>query len=152
MKTIMAFFLVALSVGTVAAQGSSLTIPMNVLNSFTSLYPDIRDVRWDQDEMSYEASFKVRNKKISLSFDENGYVNEVKNELIAFEVPTGMKSMVESKYPEWHISKALHVSVNGKGYYEMILDKKGEIDKGEGEEGLTLVFDHSGKLILTVVE
>jgi hypothetical protein len=152
MKTIITLLFFASSVGTVAAQGSSLSIPMSVLNSFTTLYPDIRDVRWDQDEMSYEASFKLKNKKVFLSFDENGYVNEVKNELIAFEVPSGIKSMLETNYPDWNMNKALHVSVNGNGYYEMILGKKGDADKGEGQEGITLVFDHTGKLILTVID
>lgn len=154
MKKILTIIITAFTVSTGLAQGSSMTVPMSVLNSFTTLYPDIKDVRWDHDEINYEASFKVKNKRMSLLFDENGYVNEVKNELIAFEVPSGIKSLIESRYADWHISKALHVSVNGNGYYEMILDKK-STRKEEGDnkdEGLTLVFDQNGQLVLKVIE
>ncbi|MEO5979885.1 MAG: hypothetical protein ABIS36_13375 [Chryseolinea sp.] len=125
------------------AQGKSIIIPSSVLHSFTGLYPEIKDVQWNYDEPNYEASFRLRNKTVTMFFDESGYISEVKNELQLFELPIDVSNLIGRKYSGWHIEKATHIDMNGTAYYETIVKKE--------TESVTLVFDRTGGLMLTVM-
>lgn len=124
-------------------QGALASIPTPVMQSFTALYPNVKDVAWDYNEPNYEARFKVRNKGMMLMFDESGSVSEIKNEMPVVELPTLVKSYIENHYRGWHISKALHVRVNEEPFHETYLVK--------GKEEITLVFDKTAKLLVTVL-
>ena len=127
-----------------AAVSMGVTIPSPVLQSFTSLYPDIKDVNWDYNEPNYQASFKLRNKRMFLMFDEGGSVNEVKNEIMLVELPTYVGTLIARDYQGWHITKAMHIDVDGTDYYETAIEKE--------KESMTLVFDHTGGLMITVMQ
>jgi hypothetical protein len=121
----------------------TVAIPATVLQSFTSLYPEVKEVVWNNNDESYEASFKLRNKGVALYFDENGYVNEVKNEIMLFELPGPVINLMARDYPDWRVGKAMHVDVNGTAYYETVVEKE--------KKSVTLVFDRCGALMMKVI-
>jgi|GEM_PF-2962291 len=143
MKTLIGISLLMLTCCLAKAQGTLASIPTPVMQSFTALYPDVKDVSWNYNEPIYEARFKVRNTGMMLLFDELGSVNEIKNEISLMDLPSVITRYVENNYRGWRIAKAMHVVVNDEPYHETYLRK--------GEEEITLVFDRNAKLLVKVI-
>jgi len=142
MKTLLGLLLLVLTTSMVKAQGALASIPTPVMQSFTALYPTVKDVAWNYNEPIYEARFKVRNKGMMLLFDESGSVSEIKNEIPIVDLPATVTDYVENNYRGWQLVKALHVIVNDEPYHEAYLQK--------GTEEITLVFDRNAFLLVTV--
>lgn len=143
MKTLIGIALLMVTCTLVKAQGAMASIPTPVMQTFTALYPNVKDVAWNYNEPNYEARFKVRNKGMMLMFDESGSVSEIKNEITAAELPGTVRNYVDSHYRGWHVAKSMHVIVNEEPYHEAYLRK--------GEEEITLVFDRNAQLLATVI-
>lgn len=126
----------------VKAQGAMASVPSPVMQSFTALYPNVKDVAWNYNEPNYEARFKLRNKGMMLMFDESGSVNEIKNEVPAIELPATVREFVETNYRGWSLIKSLYIVVNNDPYHETYLKK--------GDDEVTLVFDRNAQLLVTV--
>src|SRR6478752_2045604 len=94
MKTVIGIFLLVITSGIVKAQGALASIPSPVMQSFTALYPNVKDVAWNYNEPIYEAHFKVRNKGMMLMFDESGSVSEIKNEIQIGDLPASVRNFV----------------------------------------------------------
>ncbi|MEJ1241691.1 hypothetical protein WBG78_26320 [Chryseolinea sp. T2] len=142
MKTLIGIALLVLTTTLVKAQGALASIPTPVMQSFTALYPNVKDVAWNYNEPNYEARFKLRNKGMMLMFDESGSVSEMKNEVPAVELPGTVRDFVETNYRGWEMVKCLYVVVNTDPFHETYLKK--------GNEEVTLVFDRNGSLFVTV--
>ena len=143
MKTLIGIAILLLTGTLVKAQGALASIPTPVMQSFTALYPNVKDVAWNYNEPNYEARFKVRNKGMMLMFDVSGSVSEIKNEVPAVELPGTVRNYVETHYRGWQLVKSLYVIVNDDPYHETYLKK--------GDEEVNLVFDRNAKLLVTVV-
>lgn len=144
MKTLVGIFVLMAGGTMTMAQGALVaSIPTPVMQSFTAMYPNVKDVAWDYNEPNYEARFKVRNKGMMLMFDETGSVHEVKNEVPAVELPGTVREYLRDKYGDWHLAKAMHVVVNEEPYHEAYLQK--------GKEEVILVFDRNAQLFVTVL-
>jgi hypothetical protein len=143
MKTSIGIALLLLTVTLAKAQGSLASIPTPVMQSFTALYPNVQEVAWNYNEPNYEARFKVRNKGMMLMFDESGSVSEIKNEVPAVELPSTIRSYVDSHYRGWTLVKSMHVIVNDDPYHETYLKKD--------NEEITLVFDRNAQLLVTII-
>lgn len=143
MKTLFGIAVLVLTASFVKAQGTMASIPTPVMQTFTALYPNVKDVAWNYNEPNYEARFKVRNKGMMLMFDESGSVSEIKNEVPAVELPGTVRTYVETHYRGWQIAKSLHVIVNDEPYHEASLRK--------GAEEITLVFDRNAQLLVTII-
>ena len=141
-KTLIGIALLMLTTTLVKAQGALASIPTPVMQSFTALYPNVKDVAWNYNEPNYEARFKLRNKGMMLMFDESGSVSEMKNEVPAIELPGTVRDFVETNYRGWELVKCLYVVVNNDPFHETYLKK--------GDEEVTLVFDRNGSLFVTV--
>lgn len=142
MKTLIGIALLMLTATLVKAQGALASIPTPVMQSFTALYPNVKDVAWNYNEPNYEARFKLRNKGMMLMFDETGTISEIKNEIPALELPGTVRSFVETNYRGWNFVKCLYLVVNSEPYHETHLKK--------GTEEVTLVFDRNAQLLVTV--
>ncbi|HTF20090.1 MAG TPA: PepSY-like domain-containing protein [Chryseolinea sp.] len=143
MKTLIGIAVLMLTATLAKAQGTMASIPTPVMQTFTALYPTVKDVAWNYNEPNYEARFKVRNKGMMLMFDESGSVSEIKNEVPAVELPGTVRNYVETHYRGWQLAKSMHVIVNEEPYHEAYLRK--------GEEEITLVFDRNAQLMVTVI-
>jgi hypothetical protein len=143
MKTLIGFTLLMFAGTLVKAQGAMASVPTPVMQTFTALYPTVKDVAWNYNEPNYEARFKVRNKGMMLIVDESGSVSEIKNEVPAVELPGTVREYVETHYRGWQVAKCLHVIVNEEPYHEAYLRK--------GNDEITLVFDRNAQLLATVI-
>jgi hypothetical protein len=150
MKTLLAASLILLSSAVTVAQSTgisiaqSITIPATVLKNFSSRYPQASEVIWSYNEPEYEASFTLDNRSFSMSFDEEGEINIVKNEILRVELPSYVNTLIAREYPGWHVGKALRIDNNGSAYYETVVQKE--------KESVTLVFDRTGDLMIKVLQ
>ena len=126
-----------------AQEKDEVQVPSNVMEAFSILYPKMNDVAWQYREPNFEASFKLDKRNISLSFDEEGFVTEVKNEIRAFELPMDVNNLLVRKYSGWKIDKASHIEAHGAVYYETVVEKEAQT--------LVLVFDREGDLMMKVI-
>lgn len=136
--------MITLFAGTVKAQDEGDEIPQNVVDAFEALYPKIKNVSWDFDELSYEASFKLDGKVMSLVFDELGYVNQVKNEIKQYELPVHVGQLLTKEYSGWRLGKASHIDSFGTDYYETVVEKE--------HETVILVFNQQGGLMIKLIQ
>ncbi|HTE30443.1 MAG TPA: hypothetical protein VK666_08725 [Chryseolinea sp.] len=127
-----------------ASMGQSIAIPIPVLNAFATRYPGINEVAWDYNEPDYQVSFKFQNKAMLLTFDETGVVNEVKNEIMMFELPVDVNNLIAREYPGWRVGKAMHIDMKGTAYYETVVEKEKTL--------VTLVFDRTGELMIKMIQ
>src|SRR5688572_20973066 len=144
MKTIIAIAAFVFFGGVAVAQEvTQIQVPQPVNDAFSCLYPGINLVSWDFDEVNYSASFKLDGKAMSMLFDENGSVVEVKNEIKLYELPLDVNALLKKEYSDWRIGRASQINSNGTSYFETVVEKE--------EETMVLVFTQHGGLLLKML-
>ena len=144
MKKILIVYIFLIFGGIAFAQDQQVVeVPGPVNDSFSRLYPEIKLVNWEFDDVNYTGSFKLDGRLISLVFDEHGSVVEVKNEIKLFELPPDVNDMLSKEYSGWTIGKATHIDSNGTAYYETVVEKE--------ERTMVLVFNRHGGLLVKVM-
>jgi hypothetical protein len=144
MKKILAVSIIWLYGGVAFAQDKrNVEVPQSVAEAFSCLYPNIKLVNWEFDDVNYTASFKLDGKVIALLFDERGSVVETKNEIKLFELPPDVNDLISKEYSGWTIGKATHIDSNGTAYYETVVEKN--------EQTMVLVFNNHGGLLMKVL-
>ena len=123
----------------IAQEAEKIQVPKPIREAFNCHYPLINLVSWEFDEVNYSASFKLDGKAVTLLFDENGSVVEVKNEIKLFELPLDVNHLLSKEYSDWRIGKATHIDASGTAYYETVVEKE--------EETMVLVFNQHGGLL-----
>ena len=71
MKTIFAA-LIAIFLFSCGESLKSTDIPEDVLSSFNSKFPDVKNVEWELDDKTYEVEFMQDDKEMSASLNESG--------------------------------------------------------------------------------
>ena len=127
----------------VAQEATTVQVPRPVQEAFSCLYPGIKLVNWEYDEINYTASFKVDGKAMALLFDELGYVVETKNEIKLFELPLDVNQLLTKEYSDWHIGKASQIDASGTSYFETVVQKE--------DATMVLVFNQHGGLLLKML-
>jgi len=127
----------------IAQQAEKISVPMPVREAFSCHYPLINIISWEFDELNYSASFKSDGKALTLLFDENGSLVEVKNEIKLFELPLNVNHLLSKEYSDWRIGKATHIDASGTAYYEAVVEKE--------EETMVLVFNQHGGLLIKML-
>ena len=141
MKTIIAIAAFVFFGGVAVAQEvTQIQVPEPVDKAFNCLYPGIKSVSWDFDEVNYSASFRLDGKAVSMLFDESGSVVEVKNEIKLYELPLDVNDLLKKDYSDWRIGRASQINSNGTSYFETVVEKE--------EETMVLVFNQHGGLLL----
>jgi hypothetical protein len=113
-------------------------VPKVVKDSFSKLYPKVKDVKWDKEGKEFEASFKVDKKDKSVLFDGEGNVLETETAIELSQLPSGIDKYVAENYKGYKISGAAKiVKAKGETTYEAEVTK--------GKERKDLIFDANGK-------
>ena len=127
----------------VAQEAATCHVPRPVKEAFSCLYPDIKLVNWEFDEVNYTASFKFDGKSMALLFDEMGAIVEIKNEIKFFELPLDVNQLIKKEYSDWHIGKASQIDASGTSYFEAVVQKE--------DATMVLVFNQHGGLLLKML-
>lgn len=89
----------ALGAGTITAQQMTKggEIPVNIKNAFKKEYPQVKKVKWDDEDGKYEAEFKLNNKDMSVTYSAKGLKEETETSLKVAELPKNVISYIAQK-------------------------------------------------------
>lgn len=102
------------------------TIPADVIDAFSMLYPNVKDINWNVIEEDFEANFTQNERAVSLLFDQHGNLLMVKNKIDHTELPVPVLGKLKTEYPGWSVQKALCIDIRGTSTYDVELEKAGE--------------------------
>ncbi len=137
MKALLLFVL-AIFLGSACAQ-SDQNIPAAVKSKLKALYPKAEELKWDQEDADFEASFEVDDVEMSVLFNGQGKVLEVETEMEAEDLPAAVKTSLDKDFAGYDIEEAAKIVKDGQTTYEA------EIEKGEIK--LDAIYDAQGTLL-----
>lgn len=109
-------------------------VPQNVLDAFSKQYPGVQ-ADWEKEMGNYEASFEKGKHEVSVSYDPQGNMLEMEEEIDVSEAPLEIKA-----YADQHYHKSISEMYRIKTASGIIIY---EAELGNVE----LVFDAQGKFI-----
>lgn len=113
-----------------------VTVPPVVKTKFASLYPDAKNVKWDNENALFEAGFKINGRETSVVFDAAGTVTETETAIDASALPATITEYVSKNLSGKKIDEtAKIVDASGKVTYEA------EVDEAD------YIFDETGNFI-----
>ncbi len=140
MKKLMIVALLILAIGQVNAQKiKESEVPKVVKDAFMKAYPAAKDVKWDKEDGSFEASFDLSKKDMSVLLDDMGMIKEVETEIAKSELPQAIQETLKKDYAGYKIEETAKIVSNGVTTYEAEVEK--------GEKTFELIFDSNGKLL-----
>lgn len=130
MKRIVILVCLSLVSSVAFAQGQEkkeeVTIPSDVIDAFSMLYPSVKDVNWDLVEKDFEANFAQNERALSVRFDQHGNLILITKKLEHTELPVPVIAKLKTEYADWSVQKALSVDIMGTTSYQVELEKAGE--------------------------
>lgn len=127
----------ALGAGTITAQQMTKggETPVAVKNAFKKEYPQVKKVKFDDEDGKFEAEFKLNGKDMSVTYTANGVKEETETELNVNELPKNIISYIASKKYGKIKEAAKIVKADGAVVYEA------EVKKGD------LLFNENGSFL-----
>lgn len=111
-------------------------VPSAVKTSFSTMYPDVKTVKWENENGKFEAEFDQNNIETSSLFDANGTFVQKEVEIQVSELPDAVRNYVSSNLSGKKIKEASKITeASGSITYEA------EINNTD------YIFDQSGKLL-----
>lgn len=105
-------------------------IPMNVVNTFNTMYPNAIHVEWDREGVLYEAEFIMNGSEYSALFQNDGtwVRTEMDVNLRNSPLPEAVSSYISSNYSGWTIDDVDFIQTPADEYYVIELEKRGNQD------------------------
>ena len=123
---ILAFLSLVSSVASAQEKKDAKTIPADVIDAFSMLYPQVKAIDWSFAARDFEVSFIQNERARSLVFDMRGNLMMVKDEIDLAELPPPVIRTVEEQYPDWSVQKIFSIGIIGTIRYELELENAGE--------------------------
>ncbi len=115
-------------------------VPANVKSTFQKMYPTAKEVKWDKEGDSYEASFDLTKTDNSVLIDAQGNIIETEVEIELSVLPKGILDYVKTQYPGKQIKEGAKIT-----------DAKGTVTYEVEIKGIDLIFDSNGKFIKKII-
>jgi hypothetical protein len=134
MKNLIFILVLMLAATAVSAQKTnSKVIPVDIKSKFESLYPQVKDVKWSQEEGSYEAEFKDKDAETSVVIDAKGNLLETEQEIPVTALPESVTQYIAGNYPGEKTTEAAKIlDYKGTVTYEAEVGRKEVMFDGEG--------------------
>lgn len=113
-----------------------VSMPINVLTSFSKSFPAGKEPQWSNVAGNYKVNFKINNLKMSATYDSKGNWLETEAPINFSELPATVSLYLENHY------KGINVNDAGR-----VTKENGEINYETGIKGKDLVFDITGNFI-----
>lgn len=139
MKTIILFFIAALSTSAVLAQDiPAAQIPAPVASALTAAYPKTEKTKWRLKDDLYHAGFKIGKDDYDVWIDKAGKIVKRKYEISSKALPAAVQATLTREYSAYTVHDVVKTEAKGTSTYKVELKKTGEERK--------LVFGEDGKL------
>lgn len=138
MKRIFLTLAIALATSlTFASCNADNRVPEPVKAAIKNLYPNISKLHWNSEAKGiWEAEFKNNGIQTSVTFDANGTMKEIENEITMSELPQAVQNYLKQNNLENKVKEiAKIVDANGVITYEAEVKNK------------DLIFDNQGNII-----
>lgn len=105
-------------------------IPLVVINTFTTMYPNVTHVEWDREGILYEAEFYMNGAEYNALFQADGtwVRTEMDVNLRTSQLPTAVSNYISTNYAGWTIDDADFIQTPTDEYYVIELEKRGQHD------------------------
>lgn len=111
-------------------------VPAKVKSTFQKMYPAAKEINWDKEGESYEASFDLNKTDNSVLMDAQGHIIETEIEIELNQLPKGILDYVKTHYTGNHAKEGAKIT-NAKGTVTYEVEIK----------GMDLIFDSNGRFI-----
>ena len=106
------------------ACGQKSNVPAKVKTAFTEKFPNATKISWDKENAKeWEAEFKMNGKEYSANFDNNGNWKETEYEVEKSDIPSDVKSTLDSDFNGYKIEEAEISETESDKVYEFQLEK-----------------------------
>lgn len=120
--------------------------PESVLQSFSTMYPNAKEVEWEHDEDTWEAEFMSNDHEVSVEYTEAGGWIETETTLHRSEVPAPVVEGIYKQFPNAEFLKFEEVRGEEFLAYEVdILHEEEEIEVLISGSGLILEGEGSNE-------
>jgi hypothetical protein len=121
-------------------------VPDAVKQSFSKLYPNIVDVKWEMEKENYEAKFKQNKEKTDLLFTPAGKLIQTETKLSsANDLPAAITATLKKDFSGYEFEDTEKViTAEGKELYKVEAEMK--------EKEYELLFDAAGTLVMKTEE
>lgn len=113
--------------------------PESVLHSFSSMFPNAKEVEWEHDEDTWEAEFTSNEHEISVEYTEAGGWIETETTLYRSEVPAPVVEGIYKQFPNAEFLK--FEEVRGEEFLAY------EVDILHEEEEIEVLISGSGVIL-----
>ncbi|MFZ1358596.1 MAG: PepSY-like domain-containing protein [Saprospiraceae bacterium] len=112
-------------------------VPEAVKSEFKSKYPSVSKVKWEKEELNFEAEFEINKVESSVVLDGSGKILEIESEISQNQLPGVVQSYLKKNHSGEKIKEVAKITdSNGVVTYEV------EIKSGDK------IFDTDGNLIV----
>jgi len=81
-------------------------VPAAVQSQFNSMYPDVKDVKWEKEDTRYGADFDLNGVQTEVQFFEDGNLFMTESEIPVTELPLKVTEYFDQNLPGKKISEA----------------------------------------------
>lgn len=140
MKHILAALAIGFSFSAANAQQiKAIEVPAPVKASFAKMIPDAKNVKWDQEQAFYEASYDGNSHKGSVLFNADGQWREREKAIAPSNLPANAIRYMQQHYRKNQIKGAAK-----------IVKKSGEVQYEAEVQGAEVFFTKEGSFIKAV--
>jgi len=116
-------------------------VPSAVVSAFSTKFPKAEQVTWEQESSNtYEATYRLNGKKVSVNLDKNGKWQETETEIGVDELPAPVAAAIRKEFSGYNIREASKIESEKHGNcFEAELEKEGET--------IDVLFTADGKVL-----
>lgn len=123
-----------------AQKVAASNVPNAVASAFKSKFPAASSVKWELENVNYEANFKVNGKEMSANFDKMGTWLETETEIKVSALPAVVRTTLSKEFAGYNIKEASQIeSVKNGSCFEAEIKK--------GKESYDVLFSADGKFL-----
>jgi uncharacterized membrane protein YkoI len=129
-KILVGIALVGASV--IAAQAQDVAakdVPEAVKNALSQKYANATDLDWEKHGDNYEADFDVDRIDHAAMIDPSGKILMTRRDVMEKDLPQGLRTAIGQNYKGMRVDDVEQVEKDGKTYYQLELDQKGQDKK-----------------------
>lgn len=129
-KILIAFALVGSTYFAANAQDvASKDVPQAVAAALSEKYPNASDLDWEMKGNNYEADFDVDRIDHKVVIDPSGKILMSKRDIMKGDLPQAVTAAIDKNYKGMRLDDMERIEKDGKTYYQVELDKRGQEDK-----------------------
>ena len=129
-KILVGFALIGTSV--IAAQAQDVAaqdVPEAVKSALSQKFANATDLDWEMSGSNYEADFDVNRIDHTVLLDPSGKILMTKRDILEKDLPQGIRTAISQNYKGMRVDDVEQVEKDGKTYYQLELDQKGQDKK-----------------------